>query len=146
VIDTSTTQACPKGYTPVTWGQTGPQGPKGDTGAAGPQGPTGPPGPAGPMGGLSSYQYVNGGLSVASSGAFTWKALWCPAGTVALSGGYDAWPEGHMITYEPVSTGEQYVPGEYAPANGWLFGMASTGGARIWLICAAGSETNAAWP
>jgi hypothetical protein len=59
VIDTSTVQTCPKGYTSLTWNQTGPQGgtgvsgpagPKGDTGATGPQGPAGPQGPQGPQG------------------------------------------------------------------------------------------------
>jgi hypothetical protein len=78
--------SCDKGYTSLTWNQTGPQGatgltgPAGAVGATGPQGPpgptgdtgpagpagndgaTGPQGPAGPAGanGVSGYQIVFG--------------------------------------------------------------------------------------
>lgn len=51
VIDASA--ACPKGYTALNWGQTGPQGtqgPQGPAGPAGPQGPKGDPGATGPAG------------------------------------------------------------------------------------------------
>ena len=48
VIDSGTT--CPKGYTALSWSQTGPQGPAGATGATGSQGPAGPPGATGPAG------------------------------------------------------------------------------------------------
>jgi hypothetical protein len=50
VIDTDKTASCPKGYTALSWNQTGTQGPKGDTGPAGPTGPTGPTGPKGDIG------------------------------------------------------------------------------------------------
>ena len=39
---------CPKGTTPISWNQTGPQGPAGAPGATGATGPQGPAGPAGP--------------------------------------------------------------------------------------------------
>jgi Collagen triple helix repeat (20 copies) len=50
---TSGKATCPKGYTTLTWNQTGPQGrpgPKGATGPAGPQGVAGPKGDTGPAG------------------------------------------------------------------------------------------------
>jgi hypothetical protein len=62
--------ACPRGYTPLTWNQTGPQGiqgikgdqgiqgPKGDPGASGAQGPkgdTGAQGATGPVGPAGTY-------------------------------------------------------------------------------------------
>jgi hypothetical protein len=48
--------SCPKGWSAISWDQTGPQGPAGATGATGPAGPAGatglagPPGPAGATG------------------------------------------------------------------------------------------------
>ncbi len=51
---------CPKGTTPISWNQTGPQGPAGAPGATGATGPQGPAGPAGPAGAISSLDQLNG--------------------------------------------------------------------------------------
>jgi hypothetical protein len=47
---TPTAPACPAGFTPITWNQTGPQGPQGPKGDTGPQGPAGIQGPQGDTG------------------------------------------------------------------------------------------------
>jgi hypothetical protein len=65
VIDTAKTPNCPKGFTKLTWNQTGPQGPKGDTGPQGMpgvKGDTGLPGPKGDTGpqGLPGIQGLKG--------------------------------------------------------------------------------------
>jgi hypothetical protein len=52
VIDKEKTPpaACPRGFTPLSWNQIGPQGPAGVQGAQGPQGPIGPKGDTGAQG------------------------------------------------------------------------------------------------
>jgi hypothetical protein len=113
VIDTSTVQTCPKGYTSLTWNQTGPQGntgvsgpagPKGDTGAIGPQGPAGPQGPQGLQGvqgspgaaGVSGYNVQTTEVTI-QAGSVGGETVQCPPGQVALGGGWGAGLVGHYF-------------------------------------------------
>ena len=109
LIDPSTGQHCPTGYSPLSFNQTGPRGPvgpqgptgpQGATGATGPQGIQGPPGadgadgadgapgapgatgPAGPAG--TSAVYTAGG-SPAGGGFIPSVVLNVPAGTDAVT-------------------------------------------------------------
>ena len=83
-----------------------PAGPKGDTGPQGLPGPAGPAGQAGPAGptgsagadgkdgvdgvnGVSGYELAQGSAST-RSGATLEKDVACPAGKVAISGGFRA--------------------------------------------------------
>jgi hypothetical protein len=68
-------------------GTPGPAGPRGAQGPAGPAGPQGPKGSAGPAG-ISATQIVTV-TSQGSAGQKTTTAA-CPAGDVALSGGFSA--------------------------------------------------------
>jgi len=87
----------PKGDTGAT-GPAGPQGvpgavgspgPKGDTGATGPAGPQGPKGDAGPQGrdGVGGYEVVRQSYSLTAGNELTF-AIGCPAGKVAIGGGW----------------------------------------------------------
>jgi hypothetical protein len=83
-------------------GATGPQGLKGDTGPMGPMGPQGLTGPQGAQGlqgpqgvpginGVSGYQkaFAQVGPFALSPGVTSWVIANCPAGKVALGGGYE---------------------------------------------------------
>jgi Collagen triple helix repeat (20 copies) len=103
-------------------GATGPQGPAGAQGPAGPQGETGatgapglpgaqgPPGPAGPAGGLLGYelvQVVNEPVfSVNMNTTAPSVIAWCPAGKVAVGGGFEpASPTNSAIWLTPIASG-----------------------------------------
>ena len=85
----------PQGPTGPT-GATGPAGDDGATGPAGPQGPTGVTGATGPTGaqgapgtpGVSGYQLVTGRRSARTSAPTRTASADCPAGKVAVGGGY----------------------------------------------------------
>jgi hypothetical protein len=90
---------CPRGTTPLRWGQVGPQGPagppgpRGTNGADGQPGPAGTPGPVGPTGpggspGISGYdiETFNPGTPAQR------QTAWCPAGKRSIGGGYDQSP------------------------------------------------------
>ena len=96
-------------------GAAGPAGPAGAPGAMGPAGPAGPAGAMGPMGpmgprgpaGVSGYEVVSTlwpatPQNVGSFATLTGSAS-CPAGKIAISGGYegmgDAWFMYHYASY-----------------------------------------------
>jgi len=117
VIDAQATAGCLKPETAISWNQIGPQGEQGIQGPVGPQGIQGPTGvagqtgatgatgPAGPIGATgatgatgasagSGYQIVSG--SVSRPNAITAASATCPAGKVAVGGGYRL-PDGDTI-------------------------------------------------
>lgn len=69
-------------------GEPGPAGPAGPTGAQGPAGPQGPQGPAGPPG-LSDIEVVKVTNVKGPVDYFTTVVAHCPAGKVAISGGFE---------------------------------------------------------
>jgi hypothetical protein len=75
-----------------TVGPAGPRGPQGFAGPAGPYGQAGPPGPAGPAGGPldpGRVLHVPGPIiSILAGAQFINVAAPCPAGGIALGGGY----------------------------------------------------------
>jgi len=102
----------PEGPAGPAGGPAGPQGPEGPEGAVGPQGPAGPvgpagadgadgedgaQGPAGPTGatgavgpaGVSGYELATNQAGFSGNGAKS-VSVSCPAGTVALGGGYQS--------------------------------------------------------
>jgi hypothetical protein len=113
VIDSAAT--CGRDRTALMWNQTGPagaRGPAGPAGAAGAAGPAGPAGPGGPSGepgakgdqgeqgpagksGVSGYQVVRDDVSLDNpncnpgTSCYFEFSLTCPAGKVALGGGFD---------------------------------------------------------
>jgi Collagen triple helix repeat (20 copies) len=137
---------CPKGSTPISWNQTGPQGPagpvgpqgpKGDTGATGatgPQGPQGPQGPAGPTGatgatgpagpsGLSGYTMVTApspaGTYELSEGQQGYFDAVCPSGDTLISGGLET--NGNTtINGEGPAPGIDFYTGQSLPQNSWV--------------------------
>lgn len=75
-------------------GAPGPAGPQGDPGPQGPQGPEGPQGPAGPTGPAGPAGGIAGAHQVFELGALDSNSpkgaeVMCPAGEVALGGGYN---------------------------------------------------------
>jgi hypothetical protein len=102
VIDSSAAQ-CKSGEAALNWNQTGPQGPKGDSGPAGPQGPqgpqggSGPTGPQGPPGPSTSFVHVIGDqISVPQYETISVRVD-CPAGMVAVGGGFDGSAGIHVL-------------------------------------------------
>ena len=161
VIDSSAGDACKTGETAIQWNQVGqqgpagPQGPQGPAGPAGPQGPAGPTGPAGPAGaqgpqgpaGATGPQGPAGVSGVSTHlgnqvdvprdyGAHTSIAT-CPAGQVALSGG---WYGGRSITIvnslpdTPHSWLVNAYNNDYNINNG-----GGTESVQAWVVCANAS-------
>jgi hypothetical protein len=96
----------------------GPKGDKGDKGDQGVQGPKGDTGPAGPAGALAGGQLVTGSfLWSGGSGTTGSTVLGCPAGKVALSGGYEI----------PIPGGKE-VSASHPTGNGlgWAFKVTDT--------------------
>jgi hypothetical protein len=119
--------AGPEGPEGPAGGPVGPQGPAGPAGAVGPQGPAGPVGPAGadgadgedgargpagptgtagPVGpaGVSGYELVTNQVGFSGNGAKT-VGVTCPAGTVALGGGYQSSAPVNVSASSPTSGG-----------------------------------------
>ena len=73
----------------LTIGAVGPEGPEGPSGAPGPQGPQGPQGEQGPPG-ISGFEFVHVafGRTVGVNDTMV-VPVTCPAGKIAISGGYD---------------------------------------------------------
>jgi hypothetical protein len=107
--------ACPSGDTSIKWNKQGPPGPQGAQGPEGPQGPTGPAG-------VSGYQVENCNLAHQNAfndnplcfvlfngdGGYPGGKLYCPAGQVALSGGYQNQPGNNVdqaLEMFPISDG-----------------------------------------
>jgi hypothetical protein len=96
----------PKGDT----GATGPKGDTGATGATGAQGPMGPQGFMGPMGpqglpGISGFQIAGNSTTVSVPGnSTTTLAATCPAGKIAIAGGYDSSTGGGTFALAPVAS------------------------------------------
>ena len=96
----------PKGDT----GATGPKGDTGATGATGAQGPMGPQGLMGPLGpqglpGISGFQIAGNSATVSVPGnSTTTLAATCPAGKIAITGGYDSSTGGGTFAVSPVAS------------------------------------------
>lgn len=105
--------ACPQRQLPVSWnlqGQPGPQGPEGPQGPAGPPGEPGPPGPPGASGppGVGNVAFVREARDIPPSGradVVTRVSVDCPAGTVAISGGFDGGTALRVAASAPTDTG-----------------------------------------
>ena len=96
---------CPQNSTQKSWnviGPTGATGPAGPTGATGPAGSAGATGPAGPAG-VSGYEIVQSGSVSILSGAL----VLCPAGKVAIGGGFN-------------NSGGTELHASYPAAGGWF--------------------------
>ena len=75
---------CPKGTTPISWNESGPQGPTGPAGPSGPSGPAGPSGPSGPAGspGASGSPGTRAAVAALPTGNAN-----CPNGGAQISDG-----------------------------------------------------------
>lgn len=119
-------------------GAQGPQGTSGPAGAMGPMGPIGPMGPAGPQGvpGVSGYEVVaTPVVSVTVNGnQTTTLSAACPAGKIAVGGGFDY--SGNVAPITPVAS----FP---AAADTWRVMVrlsqvsAASFQGRVFAICAA---------
>jgi hypothetical protein len=119
-------------------GQAGPQGVAGAQGPAGVQGPLGPIGPAGPQGaaGVSGLEVIVSALTTVSINGNQTTTLMaaCPAGKVAIGGGFDY--SGNVAPVTPVAS----FP---AAADTWrvMIRLSQIGAAtfqgRAYAICAA---------
>jgi hypothetical protein len=92
VIDKDAGKTCNKGWTELSWNQTGPQGPQGlpgqngEVGAPGPQGPQGDQGPPGNV--MATYARVSQTKEwVQHSGSEFADTISCPAGKRILGTG-----------------------------------------------------------
>ncbi len=124
---------CPKGFTALSWNQTGPTGPMGATGAtgatgaAGPTGATGVTGAAGatgatgvtgatgPAGGLSNVQVVHATATPATDG-FATAIVDCPAGTTLVGGGADVLG----VVGDADGNGQRIISSKPFNQNQWL--------------------------
>jgi hypothetical protein len=97
VIDTASAPSCPKGYTTVTWNQSGRQGPQGAPG-------------------ISNYQIVT--ASLVWSGIQTYpQTVSCPTGDKALSGGWQSWaPE-----LSGINATADMMSAPTGDGSGWVF-------------------------
>ena len=155
VIDSSAGDACKTGETAIQWNQVGPQGPAGPAGPQGPTGPEGPAGPAGPQGpegpqgpvGATGPQGPAGVSGVSTHlgdkvdvprdfGAHTSIAR-CPAGQVALSGG---WYGGRSITIvnSLPDTSSSWLVNAYNNDYNIQYG-GGTESVQAWVVCANAS-------
>lgn len=106
VIPARSHQSCPKGFTPLSWNQSGPPGLPGIPGPAGSPGPqaapgaTGPAGPQGPQGpsGTTGLQYVAGIPQTLGPGLSGGGPALCPADKQAI-GGYLTFIVNGQATY-----------------------------------------------
>jgi hypothetical protein len=130
------TASCSAKETAITWNQTGPPGPAGATGPQGPQGPQGPAGPQGSPGpqgmpGISNYNIVT---SIDDGSSTTWQVN-CPAGQLALGGG---WDNNGNATAMNSSAPLNAVPGANGQ-QGWIVSTAPNAyvkGMMVYAICA----------
>ncbi len=113
---------CGAGELMVSWNRSGPTGPQGPRGYAGYPGPTGAPG-------VSGYEVVVAHFDTADNNGQTSGYAWCPAGKVAVGGGYNsADPPTFATAYayqnNPIVAGGQ---------SGWQAHLVRTdGGAGDW--------------
>jgi hypothetical protein len=162
-VELPSATACDKGWTALTWNQTGPQGATGPagpvgatgatgaTGAVGPAGPigatgpagndgtqgaTGPAGPAGPTGPSGSAELHNYNQDFFfNSGQNSTFSLNCPSGQTFEFG----------LAYEDSAGSESTaIQWQDATSNGWqaegtLLGLYLNGGFRIEILCADAS-------
>lgn len=114
-------------------GAVGPAGPAGLTGAMGPAGPVGPAGPQGPAAGATRVIAVRSlGIGGVPEQLST-QTVSCPAGQVALSGGYSGLPAAGAIVYNAYPTGP----------DTWSFSFNNTTGAplsgiSLYAVCVDG--------
>jgi hypothetical protein len=109
----------------------GQQGPKGDPGAQGPKGDTGLRGPTGAPG-LSGYEVVTGPI-VSVTGPAGFSTATCPAGKLAVGGGYVAGGGTGGIVAASAPT---------AAGTAWTVGLRNAGGVgtpqvEAFAVCAA---------
>jgi hypothetical protein len=146
IIDTSVTPSCPKGYSELDWGKTGPQGPQGATGpqgaqgppgATGPQGPAGQQGPAGPPGsqgapgapGPSTAGAAGLDVQIVSNTATLLAVATCPADhPYVVGGGADTGIGDYLQESEP----SLLSPGGWIAVSGPGLSALVT----AWAICA----------
>jgi len=102
----------------ATTGTAGPSGPAGPEGPQGPPGPAGPAGPVGPAGGFSGLEVetmTSGSIAV---GGVSNMIVSCPAGKVAVAGGYDAGSGIEVRTFAPAAGTGVWWSGAGDP-TGW---------------------------
>jgi hypothetical protein len=99
VIDSDAGQTCGKDEVALAWNQTGPQGP------AGPQGPQGPAG----ANGVSGLYIVEKTFHVAP-GATVIAYVYCPAGKMAIAGGWVSGIPGMEIVANNAAATEDNPP------------------------------------
>ena len=124
VIDSSVTQTCPHGFTPLNWSQIGPQGVPGTPGAPGapgapgPKGDTGPPGPPGAPGASgASHAYSSSSQSVTASTGNTFAAFVDGLNNLP-PGNYVAWATGNVTGQG--STDNYYVDCKLSSTSGQM--------------------------
>jgi hypothetical protein len=101
----------------------GPQGPKGDTGDRGPQGLQGEPGATG----VAGYEIVES-ISPASSVDSKARAATCPAGKVAVGGGYSLTSGTSISASFPVTSG--------STPTGWRVIGSGNSAYTVYVVCA----------
>lgn len=132
VINLGAKQSCGTNEHALSWSQTGP---KGDPG---------PQGPPGPSGGASGYEVdsCNVGLQLATNGnplcivsvgdSFASVVLGCPAGKVALSGGYQNTSGNFSLNQVPF---EMY-PTSSGAGEQFTFGSPNVSVMNVYVTCA----------
>jgi len=108
---------------PETGDRRGPPGPRGRQGLPGPDGPQGQQGPAGPQGTPGSFkagiQYVEGNSVYLLTGETGVSTATCPAGKVALGGGWEGAPDSDIVVVHNVTLNRR------VGTDGWEVRMVS---------------------
>lgn len=103
-------------------GEPGPQGPAGQQGPQGPEGPEGPPGPRGPEGpqgpqappGVSGYEHITSEPVTMSRRGDGRASVSCPAGKIAIAGGYE------ITSYSSIPLFQPKVTANYPNGEEWV--------------------------
>lgn len=131
VIDAEAGKTCNSTENPLSWNKQGPRGPQGATGPAGPAGPQGPKGDKGDPG-LSEYEIVSDSSVVAAGGAAGLFTVLCPAGKLALGGGFQT------NLFDPGV--EFHTSRPYDGGVGWSVDVLNRSGSAasiwVWAVCA----------
>ena len=109
----------------------GPEGSDGPTGPAGPQGNVGAQGPIGPAG-LSGVEVVRSTLTPIGTGSIVSSVVVCPAGKVAIGGGFQSLTAYTMYataSYPDQSNHQWWHISVYNPTT-------ATGTATLYAVCA----------